>query len=203
MSETPMAPEQRAAVAAQLGAATPATDALLAHIARSVREAREHDHPTRNEDLFCMNLTAWLGERMAPVLRRLVEAEAEIDRLRAHVADLERPAAEAQRTEIRQSYRELVAQAREVGDYEGAFAVVCRLREREEQWKREDAVATRTERSYWVAIAEALNAAVAAGLPIVIDLDGAITDRNAWSVVWDRDRKRWAVAGYDDEGGDR
>ncbi|GHJ21686.1 hypothetical protein [Streptomyces albus] len=131
------------------------------------------------------------------------DARAETDRLRARVAELERPAVEANRAEIRQSYRGLAAQAREAGDYEGAFEVDCRLREREEQWKREDAGATRTERSYWVAIAEALNAAVAAGLPIGIDLDGTITDRNAWSVVWDRDRKRWAVAGYDDEGGAR
>lgn len=131
------------------------------------------------------------------------DARAEIDRLRARVAELERPAVEANRAEIRQSYRGLAAQAREAGDYEGAFEVDCRLREREEQWKREDAVATRTERSYWVAICDALNAAVAAGLPIGIDLDGTITDRNAWSVVWNPERKRWAVAGYDDEGGAR
>lgn len=85
MSETPMTPEQRAAVAAQLGAAQPATDALLAHIARSVREAREHDHTTQREDLFCMNLTSWMGERMAAVLRRLVEAEAAVARLRAEL----------------------------------------------------------------------------------------------------------------------
>lgn len=67
----------------------------------------------------------------------------------------------------------------------------------------ESPVAPRTERSYWVAICDALNAAVAAGLPIGIDLDGTITDRNAWSVVWNPERKRWAVAGYDDEGGAR
>ncbi|WP_405461502.1 hypothetical protein OG786_29030 [Streptomyces sp. NBC_00101] len=57
----------------------------------------------------------------------------------------------------------------------------------------------RTEREYWVAITNALNAAVAAGMPIGIDLDGTLTDHNAWSVVWDREAERWALAGYDDD----
>lgn len=57
----------------------------------------------------------------------------------------------------------------------------------------------RTERSYWVDIAAALNAAHSAGMPVGIDLDGTLTDHNAWSVVWDRDVERWEVAGYDDE----
>lgn len=62
---------------------------------------------------------------------------------------------------------------------------------------------SRTERSYWVAIVDALNAAVAAGMPIGIDLDGTLTDHNAWSVVWDRAAERWTVAGYEDaEAGD-
>ena len=52
---------------------------------------------------------------------------------------MERPAVEAKRNEIRQSFAELAATARETGDHEGAFDVECRLREREEQWKRDDA----------------------------------------------------------------
>ncbi|MFF3643421.1 hypothetical protein [Streptomyces sp. NPDC002564] len=55
----------------------------------------------------------------------------------------------------------------------------------------------RTERALWVDIANALNAAVDAGMPVGIDLDGTLTDRNAWSVVWDAPSGRWAVAGYD------
>ncbi|HEY8985695.1 MAG TPA: hypothetical protein VIU15_39755 [Streptomyces sp.] len=55
-----------------------------------------------------------------------------------------------------------------------------------------------TERSRWVAIADALNAAQDAGMPVGIDLDGTLTDHRAWSVVWDRDAGRWTVAGYDD-----
>lgn len=57
----------------------------------------------------------------------------------------------------------------------------------------------RTERSYWVDIAAALNAAESVGMSIGIDLDGTLTDRNAWSVIWDRDAKRWTVAGYDED----
>lgn len=56
-----------------------------------------------------------------------------------------------------------------------------------------------TERSRWVAIAEALNAAHSAGMPVGIDLDGTLTDRNAWSVVWDRAAEQWVVAGYEDD----
>lgn len=63
---------------------------------------------------------------------------AEVRRLRARLAELERPAVEAQRNEIRQSFAELAAQCREDRDHEGAFEVECRLRDREEQWKRED-----------------------------------------------------------------
>ncbi|MEU4178176.1 hypothetical protein [Streptomyces sp. NPDC026589] len=59
--------------------------------------------------------------------------------------------------------------------------------------------APRTKRAYWQAIADALNAAEAAGMPVGIDLDGTLTDHRAWSVVWDRDAKRWTLAGYDDE----
>lgn len=57
----------------------------------------------------------------------------------------------------------------------------------------------RTERSYWVDIAAVLNAALAAGMPVGIDLDGTLTDHNAWSVVWDRNAERWTVAGYEDD----
>lgn len=63
----------------------------------------------------------------------------EVRRLRARIAELERPAVEAKRNEIRQSYADLVAAAEETKDFEGAFDVQCRLREREEQWAREDA----------------------------------------------------------------
>ncbi|WP_030670519.1 hypothetical protein [Streptomyces rimosus] len=70
--------------------------------------------------------------------RIAVELENENARLAARVRELERPAVEAERAEIRQSYTELIAQCEQDRDHEGAFDVQCRLREREEQWKRED-----------------------------------------------------------------
>ncbi|MFD7861809.1 hypothetical protein [Streptomyces sp. NPDC059783] len=57
----------------------------------------------------------------------------------------------------------------------------------------------RTEREYWVAIADALNAAEAAGMSVGIDLDATLTDHRMWSVVWSRDDERWEVAGYDED----
>lgn len=72
-----------------------------------------------------------------------VELENENARLRSRVRGLERPAVEAKRNEIRQSFAELTAQCQEDRDYEGAFNVECRLREREGQWKREDEEASR------------------------------------------------------------
>ncbi|MEU8740647.1 hypothetical protein [Streptomyces halstedii] len=52
---------------------------------------------------------------------------------------------EAKRNEIRQSYSELAAQAREDRDHEGAADVELKLRDREEQWRREDAAAVETD----------------------------------------------------------
>lgn len=66
---------------------------------------------------------------------------AEVNRLRARVTELERPAVEAKRNEIRASYAELINACEETKDFEGAFDVQCRLREREDQWKTEDAAA--------------------------------------------------------------
>ncbi|MEV4335716.1 hypothetical protein [Streptomyces sp. NPDC049590] len=86
MSETPMTPEQRAKIAELIGDAKPATSALLLTFGGSVRDRREHDHGTQREDWYCLNLSAYMGERVAPVLRRLLDAEAENDQLRAQLA---------------------------------------------------------------------------------------------------------------------
>lgn len=67
---------------------------------------------------------------------------AALRRAHARITELERPAVEAKRNEIRQSFTELIAAAEETRDFEGAFDVQCRLREREEQWAAEDAAAT-------------------------------------------------------------
>lgn len=93
MTDTPPAPpaasapgllaEDRTAIAALIGDAKPAAPALLVSFAESVRDRREHDHSTQLEDWYCLNLAAFMGERMGPVLRRLVDAEARVAELLA------------------------------------------------------------------------------------------------------------------------
>ena len=77
------------------------------------------------------------------LLAKVTAARIERDELQKRIAELERPAVEAKRAEIRSSYSELIAQCEQDRDYEGAIVVGCRLREREEQWKREDEEAGR------------------------------------------------------------
>jgi hypothetical protein len=66
---------------AQLGKVQPATTGLLQQMAETVQARVVHEHP-KWEDLYCLNLTSWLGERVAPVLRRLVDAESRAGRYR-------------------------------------------------------------------------------------------------------------------------
>ncbi|MFK0154199.1 hypothetical protein ACIQVK_19265 [Streptomyces sp. NPDC090493] len=78
-----LTPEQRTALAQQLGdAQQPARNGLLMAFGESVQERRDHDHTTQCEDWYCLNLAAYMGERAAPVLRRLLDAEARADRYR-------------------------------------------------------------------------------------------------------------------------
>jgi hypothetical protein len=75
--------EQRATIAELIGDAKPATGRLLEQLAQSVRDRLAHDHATQREDWFCMNLTSFMGERMGPVLRRLLDAETRVAGLEA------------------------------------------------------------------------------------------------------------------------
>lgn len=84
----PLTPEQRSALAELLGDAKPARTDLLHGLGEAVRDCREHEHPRTAEDLFCGNLRGWLGERMAPVLRRLLDAEAELGRVKSDRAEV-------------------------------------------------------------------------------------------------------------------
>jgi hypothetical protein len=72
-------------------------------------------------------------------VRAMTATDDKVRRLTARVAELERPAVEAKRNEIRQSFTEIAAQAEQDGDYEAAANFRLRLREREEQWAAEDA----------------------------------------------------------------
>jgi hypothetical protein len=79
----PLSPERIAEVRSLIGPdIKPAQPGLVVSFAEAVRDRREHDHTSQREDWYCLNLSAYIGERIAPVLRRLVDAEAEVDRLR-------------------------------------------------------------------------------------------------------------------------
>lgn len=82
-----MTPTEARAYLAEL---PPATDLLIARLVETVKEQREHEHQgeLRGPDLYCLNLTSFMGERMGAVLRRLSDAQAEIERLRARLMAL-------------------------------------------------------------------------------------------------------------------
>ncbi|MFJ1827405.1 hypothetical protein [Streptomyces sp. NPDC088178] len=90
------------------------------------------------------DVVASTADAGAQLARAVPLVLAEVDRLRARLAELERPSTEAERNALRQSFMELSAQAREDHDYEGQFDIECQLRDREEQWKREDEAGTST-----------------------------------------------------------
>ncbi|NUP46155.1 MAG: hypothetical protein HOW97_02400 [Catenulispora sp.] len=83
----PLSAERLSEIRTQLGDAKPATDALLVEIAQQVKDRREHNHgDTADWDWYCLNASGWLGDRMPFVLRRLLDAEAEVERLTAELA---------------------------------------------------------------------------------------------------------------------
>jgi hypothetical protein len=65
-------------------------------------------------------------------------AERLIEELAGRIAGRERPEVEAQRNRVRASFTEIIAQAEQDRDYEGAFTLQCQLRDRENEWARED-----------------------------------------------------------------
>ncbi|MFE2967494.1 hypothetical protein ACFXKC_28250 [Streptomyces sp. NPDC059340] len=110
---------------------------------------RQADHETWQHDLRTAR-----GKREATAVR-IAELEAErhvtnealsdaAEALRANrdrIVELERPAVERHRREVRESYRWLAAHAREDGDFEGEAVVSQQLAEREQLWRREDTLA--------------------------------------------------------------
>ncbi|SEO82871.1 hypothetical protein [Actinacidiphila rubida] len=86
MARFRMSQQQRAEIRARLGGAQPAADGLLESFGKSVADMLGHDHKSQREDWYCVNLAAYMGERSAPVLRRLLDAEAEAERLQAELA---------------------------------------------------------------------------------------------------------------------
>ncbi|MCX5587610.1 hypothetical protein [Streptomyces erythrochromogenes] len=81
--------EQAALLAEMIGDVQPARVSVLLSLGEAVQDQRAHDHSSQNEDWYCTNLVAFMGERMAPVLRRLLNSEATAAQLSARVAELE------------------------------------------------------------------------------------------------------------------
>ncbi|MFJ3949032.1 hypothetical protein ACIPXV_03035 [Streptomyces libani] len=76
----PLSRDNRAALAELIGdAACPAPADFLLRLGHTLKDCRTHDHGT-GEDIFCGNLAGWMGERMALVMRRLLDAEAELEK---------------------------------------------------------------------------------------------------------------------------
>ncbi|WP_327029741.1 hypothetical protein OG989_04245 [Micromonospora sp. NBC_01740] len=81
-----------------IDAIRPATDLLIAQMRETLGEIQAHEHPTRGEDFYCLNLVSWLGERMGPVLRRLADEQSETFKWRQkHTALADEFTAEATR----------------------------------------------------------------------------------------------------------
>ena len=101
-------------ITALIGDVPPATDRLVKQLAETVQGRRDHEHPN-HEDFYCFNQVSWAGERVAYVLRRLLDAEAEVVRLRAELAEERKTPTERANDRVRA--------LREAGDLEGALAV--------------------------------------------------------------------------------
>lgn len=65
----------------------PASDLVLAELRSSALNVRTHDHPL-HQDLYCLNLVAYMGERMVYVLRRLADKEGEVRALKDRLTAL-------------------------------------------------------------------------------------------------------------------
>lgn len=84
---------------AKLGDQAPATDLLLGRLAEAVVDQRDHQHPADGQgpDLYCLNLTSFMGDRMGAVLRRVADEQSEVfkerQRATALAEEFEREAA--------------------------------------------------------------------------------------------------------------
>lgn len=70
-----------------LAGVLPVSDMVLLAVRDAARDVREHDHPA-SSDLYCLNLLAFMGERMAAVLRRLADTEVEVQTWKARCSAL-------------------------------------------------------------------------------------------------------------------
>ncbi|MFE3268898.1 hypothetical protein [Streptomyces sp. NPDC059215] len=84
MAPSPLSHDQRGKLAALLGETPAAPDGLVHQLAQNVHAFMAHGHPA----LHCLSLSVFMGEQMGPVLRRLLDAEAEVERLTTEVGGL-------------------------------------------------------------------------------------------------------------------
>ncbi|MFE7395173.1 hypothetical protein [Streptomyces sp. NPDC057557] len=63
--------------------ALPPTQAV--RLAEAARDRRGHGHPRHGEDLYCINLTCWMGERVPYLLQLLLDVAAENEGLRERI----------------------------------------------------------------------------------------------------------------------
>ena len=64
------------------------SEQAIISLRKAVEDIRTHQHQEKGEDLFCLNLVCWLGERMGPVLDTLSESENSRRALVAELAEL-------------------------------------------------------------------------------------------------------------------
>lgn len=66
--------------ALDLIASRPASDRAIEDLAETFLKYRAHQHPQPGggEDIYCQNLTSYMGERMGMALARLRELQAEL-----------------------------------------------------------------------------------------------------------------------------
>ncbi|MEW1568437.1 hypothetical protein AB0454_36350 [Streptomyces sp. NPDC093509] len=86
MAPSPLSHDHRDNLAALLGDTPAAHDGSLLQLARYVHACMLPGHPA----LHRLSLTVLIGEEMGPVLRRLLDAEAEVERLTGEVDGLRR-----------------------------------------------------------------------------------------------------------------
>ncbi|MEU1761182.1 hypothetical protein [Micromonospora sp. NPDC005652] len=82
-----------AEVSAELLALRADGQALVTTLSEAVEQVRGHDHPQHGGDLYCLNLTSFMGDRMPSVLRMLAAERAEVDRLAQEANRVRREAA--------------------------------------------------------------------------------------------------------------
>ncbi|MFD9763234.1 hypothetical protein ACFWXI_06780 [[Kitasatospora] papulosa] len=186
-----MKPEQRKAITVQIGDVQPATDALIGTFAESVASVRNHEHPSW-EDLYCMNLTSYMGERMAPVLKRLLNTETENAQLRVRIDEVEsRPRRFSPLDEAVQGIETAIAPL--TGDQRaGADMVLAYLRT-----LTTPVPAVRV--SPWDRAVAGLNALVDANIAFWIEPDGHISGPfGNEHIEWDQAASRWRLV-HDNE----